>query len=269
MRTGRMVLQVIGAGAALLAAGCTASRPLSAWLPELGAPLDKVVVGVAAGGSAAARKVLSGGMSTKLAKAGMTVRDLGRATNYDSPASAYGASSELGVDMLVVLWGEAHQVDKFGNFHSYEARCRGKILDPVEGGEFGSKDVKARGERELTVIDAERSALEAAGKELTEHLAAELVSKIESAGCAVRVVVRGVRSTAEVDRIKGHLRGKPGVIKAESTSWSEDTRTARMLVRTHPSTKANLAAYLETVPGIAIKVTDVRERDLSGKRVEE
>lgn len=276
MRTGRMALQVAAAAAALAAAGCRGGRPLEPGLPELSLPrpvgprLDRVVVGVAAGGAETVRKVLSGGISSKLTKAGMTVRDLGRATDYDSPAKAYGTSAGTeGLDMLVVLWGEAYQADKFANFYSYEARCRAKVLDAVEGVEFGARSVKTRGERQLTVIDAERSALDTAERELTGQLADEIARRAQSGGCAVRVTLSGIRSTEEVDRIRAYLRTRRGVIAAKSSSWSDITRSARFIVRIHPSTKANLAAYLETVPGIPMKVADVRQRDVSGQRVVE
>lgn len=267
---------IVAAGAVLVAAGCLGPRPLEAGLPELAMPrpvsarLHRIVVGVAVGGDSAARGVLSAAARSRLEKTGVTVRDLGRAFSFDSSAGSYDAAAGRdGADLVVVLWGEAYQVDRFGQFYSYEARCRGKVLDRVDGGEFGLKQVKARGDRKLTVIEAERSALETAGRELTEHIAGEVVGNIQKNGAAVRILVKGVRSTDEVDRIKAHLLSKPGVVKAKCTSWSKDTRVARMLVRIHPSVKANLAAYLETVHGIAIEVTDVRDRDVSGHRSEE
>jgi hypothetical protein len=271
-----MAFQVVAAAAVLAVAGCRGARPLEAGVPELSLPrpvgprLDRVVVGVAAGGTETVRKVLSGGISSKLTAAGITVRDLGRATDYDSPAKAYGilAGTE-DLDMLVVLWGEAYQADRFGSFYSYEARCRAKVLDVIEGVEFGARNVKTRGERQLTVIDAERSAIETAEGALNGELAKEVTGRARNGGCAVRVVLSGVRSTEEVDRIRAYLRTRRGVVAAKSSSWSDITRTARFIVRIHPSTKANLAAYLETVPGIPMKVADVRRRDVSGQRVVE
>jgi len=276
MRTGRMTLQVAAAAVALAAAGCRGGRPLEAGVPELSLPrpvgprLDRVVVGVAAGGTEAVRNVLSRGISSKLTAAGITVRDLGRATDYDSPAKAYGTlAGAEGLDMLVVLWGEVYQADRFESFYSYEARCRAKVLDVVEGVESGARSVKTRGERQLTVIDAERSALETAEGALTGPLADEIARRAQSGGCAVRVTLSGIRSTEEVDRIRAYLRTRRGVVAAKSSSWSDITRSASFIVRIHPSTKANLAAYLETVPGIPMKVADIRQRDVSGQRVVE
>ena len=261
---------------AVAVAGCRGGRPLEAGVPGLSLPrpvgprLDRVVVGVAAGGAETVRKVLSEGITSKLTAAGITVRDLGRATDYDSPANAYGTSAGAeGLDMLVVLWGEVYQADRFGNFYSSGAGGRAKVLDAVEGVEFGARSVKTRGERQLTVIDAERSALETAEGALTGPLADEIARRAQTGGCAVRVTLSGIRSTEEVDRIRAYLRTRRGVIAAKSSSWSDITRSARFIVRIHPSTKGNLAAYLETVPGIPMKVADIRPRDVSGQRVVE
>ena len=85
----------------------------------------------------------------------------------------------------------------------------------------------------------------------------------------MRLALTGVKSSEEVDRIRTYLQSRPGVAEARCVSWSEKSRRARLLVRMHPGTKANLAAYVETVPEISIKVTDMSKRDVSGERTKD
>ena len=85
----------------------------------------------------------------------------------------------------------------------------------------------------------------------------------------MRLVLTDIRTSEEVDRIRIYLQSRPGVAEARLVSWSKTDRKARLLVRMHPGTKANLAAYVETVPGIEIEVTDLTKRGVSGERKED
>lgn len=232
------------------------------------ARLDRLLVAVAAGGSPVARDVLAEKAVSKLTETGLRARRLRQTPGYGSPVSAYRAGRE-GFDRLIVLRGESRQVDKLGEFFSYEARCLGKMLDPADGMVLASKEVLSRGKRALSAADAERSALEAAGGELVEYLTDELIRKVDHGRYLVRLVLEGVRNTDEVDRIKAWLQTRPGVAEAKCLSWSRSSRTARMFVRMHPAVKGNLAAYVETIPKLKIEVTDLRPRDLSGRRLKE
>ncbi len=241
------------------------------------ARLDRMVVGVVACGGNLARTTLSGRATSKLAEIGLNVRDLGSISILPTTTAAgrprrsrsWMPTAASGVDVLLALAGSASPSDKFGNFHSYEARCRGRLVDPLDGRTIASKQVQVRGPRALKAADAEASALGAAGDELAEYLTDELVRKVEHRGYLMRVVLAGVKSSEELDRIRAHLQASAGVAEARTVSWSKRTRTARLLVRMSPGTKANLAAYLETVPEVAMEVTDLRSRDVSGERLKD
>ncbi|MHC5055633.1 MAG: hypothetical protein ACYTKD_13065 [Planctomycetota bacterium] len=231
------------------------------------ARLDRMVIGLAAGGTAPAPETLTGVATTKLTETGLRVRDLGTVTRYDAPSSDYStAAGTDAFDLLIVLWGSARQADKFGNFYSYEARCKGKMIDPVDGSPVASREILRRGKRALSASDAERSSLEAGGEEVVKYLTDELVRKVEHNGYVMRLVLADVRTSEEVDTIRTYLQSRPGVAEARVVSWSKKGRRARLLVRMHPGTKANLAAYVETVPGIKMEVTDLSKRDVSGER---
>jgi hypothetical protein len=236
----------------------------------LRARLDRMVIGLASGGPAPAPRTLTGVATTKLTEVGLRVLDLGSVTRYDAPSSDYAtAAGTDGFDLLMVLWGSARQVDRFGNFYSYEARCRGKMIDPVDGSPVASREILRRGKRALKADDAERSSIEAGGEEIVKYLTDELVRKVEHNGYVMRLVLDDIRTSEEVDTIRTYLQSRPGVAEARVVSWSKRLRRARLLVRMHAGTKANLAAYVETVPGIKIEVTDLSKRDVSGERKED
>jgi len=231
------------------------------------ARLDRMVIGLAAGGAAPAQRTLTGVATTRLTEVGLRVLDLGTVRRYDAPSRDYATAAGVDAyDLLIVLWGSTRQADRFGEFYSYEARCRGKLIDPVDGSPVASREILRRGKRALDAGDAARSSLEAGGGEIARYLTDELVRKVEHNGFVMRLVLTGVRSSEEVDKIRTYLQSRPGVAEARLASWSARHRRARLLVRMHPGTKANLAAYTETVPGIEITVTDMSRRDVSGER---
>ena len=233
------------------------------------ARLDRMVVGLATGGPAVAREALTQTASTRLAEVGLHVLDMGAVKRYDAPSSSYkGAGGAEGADMLMILHGSSRLADKFGDFYSYEATCSGKLIDVLDGSPLATKRILRRGKRALNKDDAERSSLDAGGAEIVRYLTDELVRKAEKQGELMRVALTGIRSSEEADRIRASLLARPGVADVRIVSWTARSRTARLLVRMHPGVKANLAAYVETVPDIPIQVRDMRLRGVSGEKIE-
>jgi hypothetical protein len=230
------------------------------------ARLDRMVIGLASGGAGGAAGTLKTVATTKLTEIGLRVLDLGAVRRYDAPSRTYASGRADRYDLLIVLWGSSKQADKFGEFYSYEARCKGKLIDPIDGSPVAAKEILRRGKRALNTSDAETSSLEAGGSAIIKYLTDEMVRKVEHNGYVMRLVLTGVKTSEEVDKIRIYLQSRPGVAEARTVSWSKRGQRARLLVRMHPGTKANLAAYAETVPGIAIEVTDMTKRDISGKR---
>ena len=162
--------------------------------------------------------------------------------------------------MIVVLWGSSRQVDRFGEFYSYEGRCRGKILDPAGETVTTPTDITARGKRALSADEAARSSVRAAGAEAVEYLAGAIARRYGRAREALPLVVRGAGSASDVDGIVKHLALSDGVAEARCLARSTPADSARLLVRMRPGAMAGLSTYLQVMPGFRVEVTKATSR---------
>lgn len=224
------------------------------------ARLDRLMIG--AGGDAE----LSEAAVSRLAELGLRCVLLGTG-QYDAPSEHYLAKAKgEPVDLLLILDGQAVQVDRFGDFYSYRAECKGKLLDAYTGTVISSTNLQKRGQRALEMDAAAKSALETAATEMAAYFSDELVRKVEHGLLTVRVVLTRVVSTEDLDRVRAWLLSQKGVEEVKVVSWAEKTGTAIMHIRAHPAQRDNLAGYLETVPGIVLKVTGIGQGVLSGHK---
>jgi hypothetical protein len=186
---------------------------------------------------------------------GFRVLDGSPGPSYDVPADQLGTlANQRDVDMFVLLRGRSKQVDKFGNFYSFEAEGRAKVAQ-ISGNELlTTQSAFVRGKRGLNVQQAAESALTVCGDELAKKCSDEILRKSARGALVRRVRVDGLRTAKLVDYVRVGLAGKPGVQSVALSSWDHATGTAIFWVRLDASAKENLAAYLEQLQNIRLKV---------------
>ncbi|MCU0916785.1 MAG: hypothetical protein MUC88_19835 [Planctomycetes bacterium] len=109
---------------------------------------------------------------------GFRVLDGSPGPSYDVPADQLGTlANQRDVDMFVLLRGRSKQVDKFGNFYSFEAEGRAKVAQ-ISGNELlTTQSAFVRGKRGLNVQQAAESALTVCGDELAKKCSDEILRK--------------------------------------------------------------------------------------------
>jgi hypothetical protein len=186
---------------------------------------------------------------------GFRVLDGGTCPGYNATA-AYMATlaNERDIDMFVLLSLVAQQKDKFGRFYSFEAEGRGKVVQISDKELVTTKSALVRGERASRASAAGESALVACAKELGSKLTDEILRKSSRGLLLRRVSVSGLTSAALVDYVRVGLQRKPGIQSVALSRWDQHTNRAVFLVRMDASVKENLAAYLEELDDIRLKV---------------
>ncbi len=179
------------------------------------------------------------------------------------------AARQRDVDMFVLMTGEASKVDSFGNFHSYQARGRGKAAQITDTEIITTQSTSVRGKRALDEQEAAESALQASGRELALKISDEILRKSARGLLLRRIEVDGIARSADSDYIRVSLAGKPGIRSVNLISWDETTRRAVFWVRLDAAAKENLAAYLENLERVRLRVerldttdVDTRQRGL-------
>ena len=186
---------------------------------------------------------------------GFRVLDGSPCPSYDAPPDQLSAiASQRDVDMFVLLRGKSKQVDKLGNFYSFEAEGRAKVAQ-ISGNELvTAQSAFVRGKRGLNTTQAAESALTVCGEELAKKCSDEILRKSARGALVRRVRIDGLRSAKLVDYVRVGLTGKPGVKSVALINWDEDTGTAVFWVRLDASVRGNLAVYLEQLTEIRLKV---------------
>ena len=88
-----------------------------------------------------------------------------------------GLAETYKVDLLVLLRGTSKQVDKLGNFYSFEADGRAKVVRIGSAELLTTQSAFVRGKRALNDQRAARSALAVCGNELAKKLSDEILRK--------------------------------------------------------------------------------------------
>ena len=186
---------------------------------------------------------------------GFRVLDGSPCPSYDAPPNQLSSlANQRDVDMFVLLRGKSKQVDKFGNFYSFEAEGRAKVAQIIGNELLTTQSALVRGKRGLNVQQAAESALTVCGDELAKKCSDEILRKSARGALVRRLHIDGLRSAKLVDYVRVGLSGKPGVQSVALSSWDQATGTAVFWVRLDASAKENLAAYLEQLEGIKLKV---------------
>jgi hypothetical protein len=158
------------------------------------------------------------------------------------------------VDMYVLLTAKVRQVDKFGNFYSYEADGRGKVSQ-INGNELlTTQSTTIRGKRALNADQAAKIALQQCGADLGPKLSDEILRKSGRGLLLRRVEVDGLGRAELVDYVRVGLSSKPGVQSVTLQKWDQKSGRAVFWVRINADAKENLGAYLEQLDHIRLKV---------------
>ncbi|MBN2590031.1 MAG: hypothetical protein JXA96_09220 [Sedimentisphaerales bacterium] len=191
-----------------------------------------------------------------------------------SPAPAYTSSpgtlatiaNEQDVDMFVLLRAEPKMLDKLGNFYSYEVDGRGKVAQIVGQELLTTTSSLVRGERDLNERRAVDSALQACGQELAQKLSDEIVRKTAQGALLRRISVSRLDRAELVDYVRVGLSQKPGIESVSLASWNKSSGRAIFWVRLDPSVKENLAAYLEQIDNVKLRVKRLDNTDTSSRK---
>ncbi len=151
------------------------------------------------------------------------------------------------VDLMVLFDVRAETAHKFGNFYSYEARARGKVMQISDRELVTTASARVRGERELSEAGAARSALEKCGGDLAAKMSDEILRKTARGLLLRRMEVDGLANVQMAERIRVKLSKKPGVEAVRLTSWDADSRRALYWVRINPAELENLASYIQEI----------------------
>jgi hypothetical protein len=201
---------------------------------------------------------------------GFRVLDGAPCPAYSAPAEELkGIANKRDVDIFVVLKVAAQQRDKFGNFYSFEAEGRGKVLQISDKELLTTKSSYALGTRKLREQAAAETALVACAKELGSKLTDEILRKSARGTLLRRVRVTGLTRASQVDYVRVGLQNKPGIHSVTLSNWDRASGVAVFWVRMDASAKENIAAYLEQLDNIKLKVqrldntgTDTSKRGL-------
>jgi len=188
--------------------------------------------------------------------------DMGFRVLDGSPCPGYNAAvtelkqiaNQRDVDMFVVLKSAAQQRDKFGDFYSFEAEARAKVLQNSDKELLTTKSAYALGQRNLRAQAAAETALVACAKELGSKLTDEILRKSARGILLRRLRVTGLTRASLVDYVRVGLQEKPGIQSVTLSSWDRASGVAVFWVRMDASAKENIAAYLEQLDNIRLKV---------------
>ena len=169
-----------------------------------------------------------------------------------NPGQLGSMAADSDVDMFVLFQAEAQQVDKFGDFYSFEADGRGKVAQISSGELLTTKSTLIRGKRALNEQQAAASALKQCGTELAQKLSDEILRKSGRGVLVRRVVVDGLESSEQADYIRVGLGKKAGIRSVALKSWRNGR--AVFWVRLDAGAKENLAAYLEELDHVKLTV---------------
>jgi len=200
--------------------------------------------------------------------------DIGFRVVEGSPCPDYSSSAETlstvanqrDVDMYILLRADAKQVDKFGDFYSFEADARGKVAQISDKELLATKSSLVRGKRALNEQQAAESALAECGKELAGKLSDEILRKSARGALLRRISVDGLYKAEHVDYVRVGLSKKAGIQSVALKSWDKGTGRAVFWVRLDASVKENLAAYLEELDAIKLKVESLEKTDVNSHK---
>jgi len=174
---------------------------------------------------------------------------------YSSTTQALGVIANVrDVDMFVLLMAKSKQVSKLGDFYSFEADGRGKVSQISDKELLTTKSSFVRGKRALDEKQAAESALKECGQELAKKLSDEILRKSARGALLRRIRVDGLDRAEQVDYVRIGLSKKPGIQSVALKNWDRETRRAIFWVRLDASVKENLAAYLEEIDNVKLKV---------------
>lgn len=186
---------------------------------------------------------------------GFRVLDGSPCPSYSAPVGELQAiANQRDVDIFVLLTVAAQQRDKFGNYYSFEAEGRGKVLQISDKELLTTKSSYALGQRNRRAQAAAETALVACAKELGSKMTDEILRKSARGTLLRRVRVSGLSRAALVDYVRVGLQQKPGIRSVTLSSWDRDSGVAVFWVRMDASAKENIAAYLEDLDKIKLKV---------------
>jgi hypothetical protein len=174
---------------------------------------------------------------------------------YSSTAGALDIiANQRDVDMFVLLRANSKQVSKFGEFYSFEADGRGKVSQISDKELLTTKSAFIRGKRALNEKQAAESALKECGQELAKKLSDEILRKSARGALLRRIRIDGLYRSEQTDYVRVGLLKKPGIQSVALRSWDRETGRAIFWVRLDASVKENLAAYLEQIKNVRLKV---------------
>ncbi|MFC1604317.1 hypothetical protein ACFL5F_04740 [Planctomycetota bacterium] len=186
---------------------------------------------------------------------GFRVIDGSPCPDYSSTAGALEViANQRDVDMFVLLRAQSKQVDKFGDFYSFEAEGRGKVAQISDKELLTTTSAFVRGKRALNEQQAAESALQACGQELAGKLSDEILRKSARGALLRRISIDRLYGTEQVDYVRVGLSKKPGIQSVALKSWDRGTGRAIFWIRLDASVKENLAAYLEEIDNVRLKV---------------
>jgi hypothetical protein len=171
-----------------------------------------------------------------------------------SPRELGAIANERDVDMVLLLRGTSKQVDKMGEFYSFEVDGRAKVAQFSGNELLTTQSALVRGKRALNVEQAAESALKVCGEELGKKLSDEIVRKSARGALVRRVRVEGLREAKDVDHIRVDLQRKPGIQSVTLGNWDQRTGVAVFWVGLDASAQGNLGAYLEQLDQIRLRV---------------
>lgn len=186
---------------------------------------------------------------------------------YSSPAETLAAiANQQDVDMFILLTAESKPVDKFGEFYSFEADGRGKVAQISDKELLTTASTLIRGRRALNELQAAESALEACGQELAAKLSDEILRKSGRGVLLRRISVERLDRASLVDYVRVGLSQKPGINSVTLASWDRASGRAIFWVRLDASVKENLAAYLEQIDNVKLRVQRLDNTDTDSRK---
>ena len=200
--------------------------------------------------------------------------DMGFRIIDGSPCPDFNASevdlgwvaNERDVDIYVLLRASAKPYSTFGEFFCFETEARGKVAQISDKELLTTKSATVRGDRDLRENTAAESSLVKCGREMASKLSDEILRKSARGALLRRLRVDGLRTARYVDYVRTGLEGKPGIRSVALRSWDQKTGTALFWIRVDAGAKENLAAYLEQLKTIRLKVERLDKTDVQSRR---
>ena len=158
----------------------------------------------------------------------------------------------INADLLLVVEAERRVAKPMGELQKADVELRAKVYRPAGGELVLSLSAKGEGERRSAIEESARLAIDQAAEALTGKILRGLADQFGRL-IARRVIVTGLPTRTEADRIEKALKETPGIHGVRLREFAG--HAAFWSVELEPEAARRLADRIQHIPGVDLEVT--------------